>query len=497
MSVGCASVGAVPFTFSAQTYLADPLLPSPVLATTGIEDLDHLVGGVREGPVWVVTGPGRSGRTALAVQLGAALARAGSPVRFFLGRDPVQEIAARLTAHAQSERLTDSRSTAPTGGEPWAHWAWDFVPQPERQHTDDWDVLPAGGPCCLVIDDLDLWSGDPVDFLPLVRAHARGRGCAVILTLPTFRLRRNDPAVWQSWVRGADVIAALDNSDEGGLWIEILSHRAGPYGTIAVHNYFERARFENAPYPERARPPVSRVMLEKRDGMDAHDWDLPDRQRLAETCSRALSILRHPDTAGKVLAFYDPARNYAGSTFHQLLPNHPGEIEPSDLLAVTLMNVAVQPAALRRLLEPGDDRTAVVTALRAVPFDARLADADTDTMNAAADFYQGVKDSLRGNKWVTASKICSRKRPSLIPVRDRVVVEELNLPNKDFRASWTQLRGLLRDQEVQAALEETAEATASKAPTLADLPALRLLDTAVWMHRRHIEQPGAAEGADE
>lgn len=64
-----------------------------------------LLGGLRDGAVWVVTGPARSGRTALAIQLAAGLARSGSPVRFFLGRDPIQEMAGRLTAHTERRRL--------------------------------------------------------------------------------------------------------------------------------------------------------------------------------------------------------------------------------------------------------------------------------------------------------------------------------------------------------------------------------------------------------
>lgn len=484
------------FTFSAQAYAADPRLPAPVLASTGIDDLDHLLGGLRDGAVWVVTGPARSGRTALAIQLAAGLARSGSPVRFFLGRDPIQEIAARLTAHTERRRLTETRRTGPTGDEPWTRWAWDFVPQPKLQRTDDWEVLPTGGPCCLVIDDLDLWRGDPVDFLEIARSHARGRACAVILTLPEHCLRPQEPAAWQAWARGADVILALRPGEDAAR-IEIVTHRTGPCGTIEVYDHFERARFETPMRMERTRPPSRPIIVEQGDVMADHDWDSPDSQRLAESCSRALAILRHPDTPAKVAAFYDPVRNYAGATFNDLAPNDPFRLDSSDLLAVTLMNVAVQPAALRRLLEPGDDHDAVLATLATVPVGTSLADADPATLDAAAAFYQAVKVALRGDKWVTASKIGSRKRPSLIPVRDRVVVEELNLPRKDFREAWTLMRGMLNDTEVRAALAELKQATASSSPTVMELPELRLLDTAIWMRRRLADRPGASEGGDE
>lgn len=228
-----------------------------------------------------------------------------------------------------------------------------------------------------------------------------------------------------------------------------------------------------------------------------HDWDAPDSEQLATARAKALEILRDPDTPRKVTAFYDPTRNYAGATFHMLPPTDRDQLSSSDLLSVTLMNVAVQPAAVRRLLDPGKERDAVAAALERVPADVSLADADELAMNAAASFYQTVKASLRGNKWVTASKIAARKRPALIPVRDRVVVAELELPNKDFQGDWTLLRGLVRDAAVQEASRELAAEATSMAPSLSDLPLLRLLDTAVWMHSREVPELASEDESSE
>jgi hypothetical protein len=97
-----------------------------------------------------------------------------------------------------------------------------------------------------------------------------------------------------------------------------------------------------------------------------------------------------------------------------------------------------------------------------------------------------VKEALGGNKWVTASKICARKRPALIPVRDSVVVEEIRLPNTDFRIDWALLRALVRDQEIVAALDALAADAGAIGADLQGVPTLRLLDSAVWMHRRNI-----------
>lgn len=234
-----------------------------MLAPTGIDDLDLLVGGVHAGDVWIIAGPARSGRTTLCVQLAAALGRAGTPVRYFLGRDSIRETAARLSAHTRSERLREARGALPASDEPWSTWALDFVPQPELLHTGEWAVLPVGGPCCLVIDDLDLWRGAPTDFLALARSHARGDGCAVIITIPLHELHVGDPETWQRWVRGADIIVSLNPRSDGLTNIELLSHRAGPFATIEAHGNFERARFETPPRTERSRPPAVSALEEK------------------------------------------------------------------------------------------------------------------------------------------------------------------------------------------------------------------------------------------
>jgi hypothetical protein len=218
--------------------------------------------------------------------------------------------------------------------------------------------------------------------------------------------------------------------------------------------------------------------------MTDYDWDNPQPDQFQESRERALAILRDPEAPRNLATFYNAANNWAGAEFHELAPITPYEIGPSDLLAITLMDVAVQPAALRRLLLPGPDRDRITYALRRVRPNVTLSDADHDTLDAAAELYQQVKAALRGNKWVTASKICARMRPALIPVRDRVVVAQLNLPNNDYRADWTLIRGLARDPDVQTALTDLAEEASSPASDLRRLPALRVLDTAVWMHGR-------------
>lgn len=77
-----------------------------------------------------------------------------------------------------------------------------------------------------------------------------------------------------------------------------------------------------------------------------------------------------------------------------------------------------------------------------------------------------------------------RKRPALIPVRDRVVVREHGLANHDSRSDWLVFRYLLQDADVLGGLDQAASrATAEHRTDLSRIPGLRLLETLMWMMR--------------
>lgn len=87
---------------------------------------------------------------------------------------------------------------------------------------------------------------------------------------------------------------------------------------------------------------------------------------------------------------------------------------------------------------------------------------------------------------MVASKLCARKHPALIPVRDSAVVEVLRLGSRpNYKTHWLVYRFLLRDQAVAASLSSAAMDAVQihGAPDLADLPSLRLLDSLLWMTR--------------
>jgi hypothetical protein len=219
------------------------------------------------------------------------------------------------------------------------------------------------------------------------------------------------------------------------------------------------------------------------------NWPEPSQAELERAQTGALACLVDQETASLALAeFYDPRRGYAGRTFLDLKPVDPWDITPSDLLSVTMLNVTASPLAIRRLLGcgvPADShRLGVLAALKMVDNNTDLADASTQVLHAAEQFYLAVKAAIGSNPWVTASKLCARKRPALIPVRDEVVVTELELANRDFRTDWLIFRYLLRQPHLMTSLRDIAHhATTKHGTDLTGIPALRLLDTILWKMR--------------
>jgi len=107
-------------------------------------------------------------------------------------------------------------------------------------------------------------------------------------------------------------------------------------------------------------------------------------------------------------------------------------------------------------------------------------------------FYRAVEASISSstskepNPWVTASKLCARKRPALFPVRDRNVCQHLGILGlNDFRADWQVFRMLAQDEDVYAAVDALpgqVTAASSGRRIALDVSPLRLLDAAIWTH---------------
>lgn len=221
-------------------------------------------------------------------------------------------------------------------------------------------------------------------------------------------------------------------------------------------------------------------------------WSRPDPDLITAAKVKALLALERTGTnpAPERLAwFYDTNGNYAGSSFASLQPSDPWDLTATDLYATTLLNVRIGPRATRRIAEEGATRTDLLKKLGKVP-EIDLAAAGNPELSAMASFYEALKQALsaktvkRPNSWVTASKLCARKRPELFPVRDKKVCDYLGLSrHANYQVDWQVFRSLITDQEIGTALSGLADAAHAPGRHIRlDSSLLRLLDAAIWTY---------------
>jgi Family of unknown function (DUF6308) len=223
-------------------------------------------------------------------------------------------------------------------------------------------------------------------------------------------------------------------------------------------------------------------------------WQPPPHGLAAHAKQKAAEALRIDgahDAQHRLARFYDTDGDYAGASFAQLGPTDTNDITAADLLATTLLSVRIRPAAARRILDRGATRDTLMRKLRDLP-DCDLANAGTPALAAMEALYVAVKRALSAdtvknpNAWVTASKLCARKRPDLFPVRDAKVCDYLGLtPWRNYQVDLQIFRSLIGDPDITTAIDVMSKATMAAAVgqrLQADQSRLRLLDAAIWTH---------------
>ncbi|MEU8091646.1 DUF6308 family protein [Micromonospora chalcea] len=183
------------------------------------------------------------------------------------------------------------------------------------------------------------------------------------------------------------------------------------------------------------------------------------------------------DAASRIAAYYDPDGNFAGGSFLKIGPNVPTEVTAADLFAVTLLNADIGARPARRVL--ADEQ--LLVDLQAVPAEVHLEDADDRVLDAAARFYETLRQlfvdprAARSDPWVAPAKLAARKRPWLLPVRDGLVRQYLGMQRPySYRSDWHIYQQLMRDEQIRDLLEDLP----------ANDPALRVLDVALWTRAR-------------
>lgn len=208
----------------------------------------------------------------------------------------------------------------------------------------------------------------------------------------------------------------------------------------------------------------------------------------ADLATRISAILDE-DAAARVQRYFardaDGRWHYSGARFDRLSggTTRPGVVDvltADDLIAATALGISIDPHVSIWILEDAAHRLSGL--LRAIPADVDLWNAELSDVNedSPAEALWQLLKSRDEVGWVTAGKLLARKRPRLIPVYDRFVLEAFGSPNNlwiDLREALRESGGalVLRLQEVRAASGAT------------DIALLRILDIATWMRAKDAE----------
>lgn len=139
--------------------------------------------------------------------------------------------------------------------------------------------------------------------------------------------------------------------------------------------------------------------------------------------------------------------------------------------------------------------------------------ADPPALEAMGRLHEAVKlgmsspSAKRSSPSVTAAKLCARKRPDLLPVRDTMVQKHLGMDRyQSYEIEYQVYRALIGDTDIIKALDK-ATSEAQTVELGRDLvitePRLRVLDAALWTHAKYgtstpRQEPPVPEGdADE
>lgn len=218
-------------------------------------------------------------------------------------------------------------------------------------------------------------------------------------------------------------------------------------------------------------------------------WAEPHSDTVDGATEAVEAALSDPRAVKFLTRYYSREGNFAGATFLNVGPANPWDIDAADLLALTLLSVEAPPYSVRKLLEPSSERNHVLRLLSEdrLSVDADLAVADDDTLTAMAELREAFKlhlspaESRAKNPWVTASKLCARKRPDPFPVRDSVVCNALGL-GRNYQVDWQVFRCLIQAPAVRDRIDALVDAASSEGADLGHPNRrLRHLDVLLWM----------------
>jgi hypothetical protein len=180
-------------------------------------------------------------------------------------------------------------------------------------------------------------------------------------------------------------------------------------------------------------------------------------------------LLDEPQLPELVARYYRTDQPFAGHLFDELGDNPWDRFTSDDALAITFLDVALEPLAVRALLDPAASWSEM---LKAITGARKLWEATGADLAAADALWSAAVKALPGVGPTNAGKLLARKRPHLVPIYDRVIEAFLGPPPGQF---WWALRGALQDEARRSRIDHLA-GQLDRVPST-----IRLLDVAIWM----------------
>jgi len=227
--------------------------PAEPLASTGIAQLDRLLGGLMPGELWVITGAPRHGRSMFAMQVARHAVTAGRTTRVLAGADPHTYYGALLTAGFIDASLFDAMNRWPTFTQD-SHVGLQLEEMNQlpielytRRQLSLVDALKSWAQeGVLVVDDADLWGDDVANVADQIKEWCQPQ-MAALITVP-HTLIGPERVDWQQWVRRAAVIIEIVMGVDdmaGYASFHVLSNRRGPVTLAEVHGRYSLAQFSD------------------------------------------------------------------------------------------------------------------------------------------------------------------------------------------------------------------------------------------------------------
>lgn len=177
-----------------------------------------------------------------------------------------------------------------------------------------------------------------------------------------------------------------------------------------------------------------------------------------------------------------------GRRFDELTdtPLVPNRITATDLVAISFLSVNVPPRATWAILREINDQ--LEQHWNQVPTEVSIESPDCgqeiySSTGELQEIWKLLRRDSQDNLWgmgpTTISKVMARKRPKLVPIQDRVVMQELQAKDASYWDMWWQAMHLRIDN--QTVVLDFARSLQAQVPANSELSLLRILDIVIWM----------------